>query len=88
LTTEKLFTIIKDGQWHNLTDLSVQVKVQPDKLTEFFQFLSAQGVIKYEEETGRVKIEPEWQNLLPTVTEPPAAPTKNPSKPDALGLKK
>jgi hypothetical protein len=71
LTTEKLFTIIKDGQWHNLTDLSVQVKVQPDKLTEFFEFLSAQGIVTFEEKTNRIKVKPEWQNLLPDETETP-----------------
>jgi hypothetical protein len=70
LTTQKLFAIIKDGQWHNITELSIQVKVQPDKLTEFSQFLSAQDVIIYEEKTNRIKVKPEWQNLLPDQTEP------------------
>ena len=85
MTAEKLFAIIKDGKWHKISELSKQTKVKTDKLTEFFQFLSTQGVITYEEKTNRVRIEPEWQNLLPTQTEPPTPP-KDPSKPDALGL--
>jgi len=70
LTTPKLFATIKDGKWHNLTDLSGQIKVQTDKLTEFSQFLSIQGIITYEEELNRIKVKTEWQNLLPTDSEP------------------
>ena len=83
MTIIKLFAIIKDGKWHTITDLSSQIKVQTDKLTEFFQFLCTQGIVTYEEKTARIKVEPQWQNLLPTQTEPPAAPAKSPFKPDA-----
>ena len=69
MTIEKFFAILKDGEWHDLTDLSDQVKVQTDKLTEFSQFLSKQGIIYYENKAHRIKIEPEWQNLLPDETE-------------------
>jgi hypothetical protein len=70
LTIEKLFTIIKDGQWHQIDELSDQTKLEKDKLTQFFQYLSIQNIITYEEKTNRIKVEPEWQNLLPTETEP------------------
>jgi DNA-binding IclR family transcriptional regulator len=70
---EKLFTLIKDGKWHNLTDLSDQSKVQVEKLNEFLQFLSQQGIIKYEDKTCRFKIKPEWQDILPDGTDPPFA---------------
>ena len=72
MTIEKFFAILKDGEWHDLTDLSDQIQVQTDKLTEFLQFLSKQGIITYENKAHRIKIEPEWQNLLPDETEPPA----------------
>jgi len=65
LTVEKLFAILKDGEWHNLTDISDQIEVQTDKLDEFLQFLSKQCIIEYEDKTHRVKITPEWQNLFP-----------------------
>ncbi len=80
---EKLFAIIKDGQWHQIDELSDQTKVKKDKLTQFFQFLSTQGIITYEEKTNSIKVKPEWQNLLPTETEPPATPKRNPTKPEA-----
>jgi hypothetical protein len=70
LTIEKLFAIIKDGQWHKIDELADQTKLEKNKLTQFFQFLTTQDIIKYEEKTNRVKVKPEWQNLLPTQTEP------------------
>jgi hypothetical protein len=73
MTIERFFAILKDGEWHDLTDLSNQIKVQTDKLTEFSHFLSKKGLITYEEKTHRIKIEPEWQNLLPDEIEPTAA---------------
>jgi hypothetical protein len=85
LTAEKLFATLNDGKWHRISELTKQTKVKTNKLTEFFQFLSTQGVITYEEKTNRVRIEPEWQNLLPTQPELPSPPKKS-SKPDALGL--
>ena len=69
MTIEKLFALLKDGEWHNLTDLSDQINVQIDKLTEFLQFLSKHGIIYYDNKAHRIKIEPEWQNLLPDETE-------------------
>jgi hypothetical protein len=46
---EKFFAILKDGEWHNLADLSKQIKVQTEKLNEFSQFLSKNGIVTYEE---------------------------------------
>jgi hypothetical protein len=70
LTIEKLFAILKDGEWHNLINLSTQIQVQTDKLTEFSQFLHKHGIITYENKARRIKIEPEWKNLLPDQIEP------------------
>ena len=65
LTTKKLFSILKDGEWHDLTDLSDEIHVQKNKLAEFSLFLSKQGVVAYDDKAHRIRIEPEWQNLLP-----------------------
>jgi hypothetical protein len=65
LTIETLFAILKDGEWHDLTNLADQIKVQTDKLTEFLQFASQQDVITYEDKTHRIKIKTEWQKALP-----------------------
>jgi hypothetical protein len=58
MTIKKFFTILKDGEWHDLTDLSNQIRVQTDKLTEFAQFLFKKGLIAYEEKTDRIKKQP------------------------------
>jgi hypothetical protein len=86
LTIIKLFAAIKDGKWHNITDLSSQIKVQTDKLTEFSKFLSTQGIVTYEEKTARIKVKPEWQNLLPTETEPTLDKTHHPKNPSKHNL--
>jgi DNA-binding IclR family transcriptional regulator len=65
---EKLFAILKDGEWHDLTYLSEQIGVPPDRLTEFLQFLSKEGIVTYKDKTHRIKIKPEWQNILPEET--------------------
>ena len=66
---EKLLNILKDGEWHDLIYLSDQTKMQSDKLTEFLQFLSKKGIITYKNKTHRIKIKPEWQNILSEETE-------------------
>jgi hypothetical protein len=65
LNIEELFDIIKDGEWHDVTELADQIEIQIDKLIEFSKFLSEQGIIKYEDKTHRIKIEPEWKGILP-----------------------
>jgi hypothetical protein len=77
---EKLFAIIRDGKWHQIDELSDKTKLEKDKLTRFFQFLSTQNIVAYQEITNSIKVKPEWQNLLPTETEPPATPKRNPAK--------
>jgi DNA-binding IclR family transcriptional regulator len=65
LTIEKLFAILKDGEWHDLTDISDQIEVQTSELTEFMLFLTQQGIISYEDKTQRIKIKAEWQDAFP-----------------------
>lgn len=69
LNSEKLFDTIKDGAWHNLNEIADQIAVPIDKLVEYARFLSKKGIAKYEENTQRIRIEPEWKILLPDETE-------------------
>jgi hypothetical protein len=69
LNIEEFFTILKDEAWHSIDELADQIEIQTNKLIEFSQFLSEQGIIKYEDKTHRIKIEPEWKSLLPTESE-------------------
>jgi len=65
LSSEKLFETIKDGAWHNLNELSEQVRAPIDKLVEFARFLSKKGVAEYEETAQKIRIASQWQTLLP-----------------------
>jgi len=65
LSIEKFFTIIKDGTWHQINELTDQLEISTKKLTELSQLLSDHGIIKYEQDTNRIKIDPEWKLLLP-----------------------
>jgi predicted transcriptional regulator len=68
LSSQKLFDTLKDGAWHNLKNLADEIGAPIDKLIECARSLSDQGIIKYEENTQRIKIEPEWKILLPDET--------------------
>lgn len=69
MNIEELFDILKDSEWHNVYELADQIEIQTDKLIELAQFLSEQGIIKYEDKTHRIKLEPEWKRLLPIESE-------------------
>jgi hypothetical protein len=69
LNIEEFFIILKDGAWHDVAEIADQTEIQTDKLIEFSQFLSEQGIINYEDKTHRIKIEPEWKRLLPIESE-------------------
>jgi predicted transcriptional regulator len=65
LTSEKLFDTLKDGAWHNLNELARQIGAPVDKLVVYARSLSEQGIVKFEEATQRMRIEPEWKILIP-----------------------
>jgi hypothetical protein len=69
VNSEKIFDVLKDGAWHDVAEIADQIEIQTDKLIELSQFLSEQGIIKYEDKTHRIKIEPEWKSLLPIESE-------------------
>lgn len=65
MSIDKFFTAIKDGAWHTIDELSNQLTVPTSKLTEFAEFLSEKGLLKNEDKTHRIKLEPIWRLLLP-----------------------
>jgi hypothetical protein len=69
LACEKIFVVLKDGEWHDVAELADQTEIQTDKLIEFSQFLHEQGIVTYEDKTHRIKMEPEWRRLLPIEAE-------------------
>src|SRR3990170_311904 len=65
LTIEKFFSTIKNGDWHRVDELSDQLGLGSSQLLEFSKFLSKQGLLKYDEEGSKIKLEPKWKLLLP-----------------------
>jgi hypothetical protein len=66
---EELFAILEDGAWHDISQIADQIRIKPDKLIELAKFLLEKHIIKYEAETRKIQIEPEWKNLIPTESE-------------------
>jgi predicted transcriptional regulator len=66
LSTEEFFDTLKDGAWHSLNELAYPLGVPVEKLIEYSHFLQNQGIIQYEEETQKIKLKPEWKNLIPS----------------------
>jgi len=62
---EKFFKAIKDGAWHSIDALSAQLALPASKLIEFSDFLSSHGLVEYESETKKIRIDPKWKLLLP-----------------------
>jgi len=75
LSVDTFFATIKNGAWHSIDDLSVQLAISTVKLEELSRFLSNRGLIKYEEETRRIMIQPTWTLLLPAEEQPKEAKT-------------
>jgi len=75
LSIDKFFTVIKNGAWHSIDELSEQLGIQTSKLAEFSKFLSERGLLKHDEKTNRIKIEPIWKLLLPEEGELPEPKT-------------
>ena len=65
MSSERLFTAIKDGEWHSLKELACQIEFPLAKLTECARDLSEKGIIEYREETQEIRMVPEWKILLP-----------------------
>ena len=70
MSIDTFFTAIKDGTWHNINELSNQLATSTTKLSELSNFLANYGLIKYEEETRRIMIQPIGTFLLSTEEEP------------------
>jgi len=56
--------LIKDGAWHSLTQLSEELSLPTEQLAKISETLSEEGLIQYREETGWVRVNPEWSPLL------------------------
>jgi len=65
MACEQFFDELRDGEWHDLKELAEKLKLPIGKLIECAKFLNSQCMVKYQELTQRVRIEPEWKIILP-----------------------
>ncbi len=65
MRSEKLFTIIKDGAWHNLNELSERLGIPAAKLIKCARDLRDKGIVKYQDNPKAIKIEPKWAGFIP-----------------------
>ena len=65
LSIDKFFTVIKNGAWHSIDELSDMLGISTIKADKLSKFLSNRGLIKYEAENRRIRIQSLWKLLLP-----------------------
>lgn len=61
---DSFFSLIKDGTWHSLTELSKELSLPTEQLAKISEILSEQGLIEYREEAGLVKVDLESSSIL------------------------
>ncbi len=73
MVCEKLFSAIRDGEWHSLNDLAQQLEISIQKLTECTKLFTELGIVTQQPGTRNIKIEPDWKKRLPeeALTEKP-----------------
>ena len=75
---DTFFGTIKDGTWHSIVDLSTQLDLSKNKIDELCRYLSDKGLITFDEEEQKIKIQPIWGLVLPKELE------KKPAKKSTL----
>jgi biotin operon repressor len=70
MSLEEFFTVIKDGTWHSIEELSDKLNLSSTRLMKLSNFLSQHGLLKYEEEDNKIRLEPKWRLLLPEEESP------------------
>jgi hypothetical protein len=78
---ENFFDVLKDGDWHNISELADQIKIPVDKLADFSRVISKEeGIIEYRKKNQQIKIASKWQSLLPYKIEPKLDSQSSPRK--------
>jgi len=65
LSAEKIFSILRDEDWHSLAELAEQTEIEQGKIAEFLRFLDEKAIVRYDGKEGRVKMEHEWSLVIP-----------------------
>jgi hypothetical protein len=65
LSLDRFFSVIRNGAWHSIDELSQQLGIPEEKLSEFSKVLAEHGLLKQDEKTDKIRIDPVWKLLLP-----------------------
>ena len=69
VSIDKYFSAIKNGTWHSIDQLSNELPFSANKIKELSKLFSERGLLKYDKEKQKIKIQPIWTLLLPTEEE-------------------
>ena len=61
---DELTTLLRDGEWHNLSTLAERLETPLNLVEEAVKFLAEKNLIHYDEESKRVKINQAWSTLF------------------------
>lgn len=61
---DDFFDLIKDGTWHSLDKIAQDVGLVEEKLLDMVEFLSNQGLIRFNREARWIKISPKWRGII------------------------
>jgi len=61
---DEVVELLRDGEWHNLEDVSKDLKLTPEKLQQIIQFLKSLDLIKLDEKEQKAQINTELKQLI------------------------
>lgn len=70
---ENLLLALRDGGWHDISEIADVLKVSEERLKEIVRFLASANMIGYDGERGLVRIKQNWKTLIITEEEHDAA---------------
>jgi hypothetical protein len=64
LKLDYFLDLVKDGAWHNLTDLSHTLGLSMHNLTQLSTLLAGSNIAEYDPQANRVRLQREWITLI------------------------
>jgi len=62
---DEVVELLRDGEWHNLEDVSKDLKLTPEKLQQIIQFLKSLELIELDEKQQKAQINTDLKQLIP-----------------------
>jgi len=72
-TLENLLFVLRDGEWHDISELTEVLKISKEHLEEILGFLSSANMIGYDAKNKLARIKQNWKTLIITEEERDAA---------------